>query len=90
LPTRQNCFDCFHVVSAFSKVIDKIRSEQYRFADIEARKLIKNSRYLLLKNPENLSESERPRLQQILENNKLLAMVYILKEYLKKLWQYKY
>jgi len=89
-PHAKIVFDCFHVISAFSRVIDKIRSAQYRSADVETRKLMKNSRYLLLKNPENLLESERPRLQQILENNKLLAMVYILKEYLKKLWQYKY
>jgi len=89
-PHAKIVFDCFHVISAFSRVIDKIRSAQYRSADVETRKLMKNSRYLLLKNPENLLESERPRLQQILENNKLLAMVYILKDYLKKLWQYKY
>ena len=89
-PHAKIVFDCFHVISAFSRVIDKIRSAQYRSADVETRKLMKNSRYLLLKNPENLLESERPRLLQILENNKLLAMVYILKEYLKKLWQYKY
>lgn len=83
-------FDCFHVVSAFGKVIDKIRAEQFKKADVDMKNLMKHSRYLLLKNPENLSEKERPRLKQILENNQLLSSVYVLKDYLKKLWQYKY
>lgn len=83
-------FDFFHVVAAFSRVIDKIRNQEYRNADMENKKLMKKSRFLLLKNPQNLKANERPRLKQILKQNKKLAKVYILKEYLKRLWQYKY
>ena len=83
-------FDPFHVIASFSKVIDKIRAGQYRDADPTLRKLMKRSRFLLLKNPENLNDKERPRLKKILRENKLLSTVYLLKDYLKRLWQYKY
>ena len=83
-------FDHFHIVAAFSKVIDKIRAQQYRIADTDGKNLMKRCRFLLLKNPENLKKEQRPQLKAILENNELLAQVYLLKEYLKRLWQYKY
>ena len=90
LPHAKIIFDLFHVVSAFGKVIDKIRSEEFKNADKKLQKYMKRSRFLLLKNPENLSKDEIPRLKQILKNNELIASAYILKEYLKRLWQYKY
>ena len=83
-------FDPFHVIASFSRVIDKIRAQQYRNADPDLRKFMKRSRFLLLKNPQNLSDEERPKLKTILANNKLLSTVYLLKEYLKRLWKYKY
>ena len=83
-------FDPFHVIAAFSKVIDQIRAEQYREADDYRKNLMQQCRFLLLKNPENLKKEQRPKLKAILEENALLAQVYLLKEYLKRLWQYKY
>lgn len=89
-PEASIVFDPFHVIASFSRLIDKIRAEQYRHADPELRKMMKRSRFLLLKNPQNLDEKERPRLKSILEENALLSSVYLLKEYLKRIWQYKY
>lgn len=89
-PNAVIVFDFFHVVAAFNRVIDKIRNQQFRDADQQQKKLMKNSRFLLLKNPQHLKATERPRLKQILTQNQTLANVYILKEYLKRLWQYKY
>lgn len=89
-PNASIVFDPFHVIAAFSKVIDKLRAQQYRLADADSKQLMKRCRFLLLKNPENLKKEQRPQLKAILENNELLAQVYLLKEYLKRLWQYKY
>jgi transposase len=71
-------FDLFHVVAAFGRVIDKVRVQQYRLADPYVKELMKRSRFLLLKNPENLSEKELPRLKSILDQNQLLSSVYLL------------
>jgi len=83
-------FDLFHVIAAFSRLIDKVRNIEYRKADAELKRLMKGARYLLLKNPQNVKADERPRLKAILKSNENLALLYILKEYLKRLWQYRY
>lgn len=89
-PQAAIVFDQFHVVSAFGKVIDKVRNIEYRKANKEGKEVIKGSKYLLLKNKENLLEKEKPRLKALLKLNEALTVAYILKDYLKKLWKYKY
>jgi transposase len=88
-PHAKIVFDQFHVIKAFNAIIDKVRKSEYRqSADSSA--YLKNSRYLLLKNAHNLTPAELPRLNAILRRNKNLAAVYLLKDYLKRLWQYQY
>ena len=52
------------------------------------KKVIKGTRWLLLKNPENLDpqRDEHQRLQQALQLNQPLATVYYMKEDLRQLW----
>ncbi len=83
-------FDQFHVVSSFGRVIDKVRNIEFRKANQTGKEVIKGSKYLLLKNPENLFKEEKPKLKAILKLNEALSTVYILKDYLKRLWQYRY
>ena len=83
-------FDQFHVVKAFGQVIDKVRNMEYRRASKEGKEIIKGSKYLLLKNKTNLLPEEKPKLKALLKLNEALTTVYILKDYLKKLWQYRY
>jgi transposase len=86
LPKAQIVFDFFHVVQGFGRVIDKVRQSEYAKAKGQKREVIKDSRYLLLKNAENLTDQQRPRLAQLLEVNKTLASIYILKDQLKMLY----
>ena len=59
--------------------------------DPRARTIIKGSRWLLLRNYQNITKHEdRVRLQELLQANKKLATVYILKDDLKHLWDYHY
>lgn len=90
IPDASIVFDQFHVVKAFGKVIDKVRNIEYRKADKQGKEVIKGSKYILLKNRENLIDEEKPQLKTLLNLNKAITTVYILKEYLKKLWHYKY
>ena len=89
-PKADIVLDLFHVTAAFSRLIDKVRNIEYRKADSPLKELMKRSRFLLLKNPHNLSAEEQPRLKAILKNNETLALLYILKDYLKRLWRYRY
>ena len=89
-PKAAIVFDQFHVVRAFGRVIDSVRNREYRKALQEGKEVMKGSKYLLLKNRENLRDEEKPRLKALLEMNQPLMTVYLLKDYLKKLWEYKY
>mgnify|MGYP005856300953 CR=1 FL=1 len=89
-PDAKIVFDRFHAVAAFGRVIDKVRNMEYRKATQSGKEVIKGTKYLLLKNKENITKEEIPRLKQLLELNENLAITYILKEYLKRLWEYRY
>ena len=52
--------------------------------------MIKGTRWLLLKNRANVSRSDRVRLKELLAANAALFTVYVLKDDLKRLWQFRY
>ena len=87
-PQADIVFDLFHVVKAFNKVIDDIRNEEFRKARDADRTVLRGSKYLLLRNRENLRRDDRLRLQNILNLNETLCCVYWLKDLLKHIWGY--
>lgn len=98
LEVRQHCpnaevvYDLFHVVAKYGReVIDRVRvDEANRLAgDRPARKVVKTSRWLLLRNRENVPEDQVVRLDELLAANKALLTVYLLKDDLKQLWHYR-
>ncbi len=82
-------FDRFHVVKLFNDKLSNFRRELYRAANERERKVLKGSRWLLLKLPKNLDErrNERRRLEQALKINKPLATAYYMKEELRLFWE---
>ncbi len=92
MPQTTMVFDHFHVIKLFNEKLSHFRRELFREAtDLLQKKVLKGTRWLLLKNPENLDEekNEQQRLQEALELNKPLATVYYLKEELRQLWNQK-
>jgi len=89
-PNAKIVFDLFHVVKDFNKVIDKTRNREYHKANTKEKGVIKGSKFLLLKNKENLKPEERPHLKELLKLNERLSILYILKDALKKIWGYRY
>ena len=91
-PHAEIVFDLFHVVAKYGReVIDRVRvDESNRLRhDKKARKVVKSSRWLLLKNRENIKGREdRIRLDELLRANRRLMTVYVLKDDLKHLWEY--
>lgn len=89
LPQATHVFDHFHVVKLFNDKLSALRRSLYHQAASDAdRKLLKGTRWLLLKNPENLDpeRDEHQRLQEALELNAPLAIAYYLKEDLRQIW----
>lgn len=58
--------------------------------DKAQRKVIKGSPWLLLRNRENVKPKDRVKLRELLQANRRLMTVYVLKDDLKHLWDYRY
>jgi transposase len=89
LPKAVHVFDHFHVVKLFNEKLSNLRRQLYRESQADSeRKLLKGTRWLLLKNPENLDtkRDEKQRLEQALQVNKPLSIAYYLKEDLRQIW----
>ncbi|MNF86835.1 Transposase [compost metagenome] len=96
LEVRQHCpharvvYDLFHVVAKYGReVIDRVRVDEANRLrhDKPARRVVKQARWLLLRNPENLRQPEQQiHLQELLSANQTLMTVYLMKAQLKGLW----
>ena len=91
MPQAKIVFDLFHVVANFNRVIDKVRNSEYHKASKQDKAIYKGSKYLLLKNRQNLKDhNQRQHLKQLLAVNETINTVMILKESLKRIWTYRY
>jgi transposase len=96
LPEAVVVFDLFHIVKQYNKCLDDIRIGLYRQeTDLNKRLLIKGTKWLLLKNEENLNQqitgtkqkNEVEQLAEALSINMPLATAYYLKDELKEIWR---
>lgn len=90
LPKAKIIFDRFHVMQLFNKNLTIIRRELYsKTKDQSERAVLKGTRWLLLKNRENLDseKNEHERLEEALKLNEPLAKAYYLKDSLREFWQ---
>ena len=88
-PQAAVVYDLFHVIAKFGReVIDRVRVDQANQLrdDQPARRVIKRSRWLLLRNRQNLTAEQALHLDELLAVNQPLTTVYLLKAQLKELW----
>jgi transposase len=92
-PNAKIVYDLFHVVAKYGReVIDRVRVDEANRVRHErpARQIVKRSRWLLLKNRENVAPDDQVRLDELLAANRQLFTVYVLKDDLKTLWDYRH
>jgi transposase len=90
LPEAKIVFDRFHVMKLFNEKLSNLRRALYREAtDMLQKKVLKGTRWLLLKASENLDEKrdEKNKLKEALALNQPLAVAYYLKEDLRQFWE---
>jgi transposase len=90
LPNATLVYDHFHVIKLYNEKLSNLRRELYRETkDADMKELLKGTRWLLLKNSENLDETknERERLEAALSANLPLMTAYYLKEELHRIWE---
>lgn len=89
-PNATLCLDPFHVVKWATDALDTVRRQVWNTARRAGMKghasELKNSRYALWKNPEDLTETQQAKLALIQTTNKPLYRAYLLKEQLRKVF----
>ena len=91
LPNAETVFDRFHVQRLASDAVDEVRRSIVRelATDPETAKAVKRTRFVLLKNPWNLTPDQRNKLAEVQETNKRLYRAYLLKETLAQALDYR-
>lgn len=88
-PQAEIVYDLFHVVAKYGReVIDRVRVDQANLlrAQPQARRVLKCSRWLLLRKRTSLQPQQAVHLQELLQANQPLMTVYVLRDELKQLW----
>ena len=79
-PNARIVYDLFHVVAKFGReVMDRVRVDQANKLkhDKKARQWVKRSRWVLLKNRDNLNRQQDSYLTEILKMNQELMTTYV-------------
>jgi transposase len=90
-PQAELCMDPFHVVKWANDAVDKVRRQAWNAVratgDQKAAVVIKDMRYAVLKNPEDLNDKQRLALSLVEKHNKPLFRAYLLKEQLREVFK---
>ena len=89
LPKATLVFDKFHLVRHVLDAVDKVRRQEARRLKEANPELLKRTRYIWLKNPENLTDKQRARLGHLEKLNLRTNRAYLLKETFREFWNYK-
>lgn len=89
LPQAIVVFDRFHLTQHLSRAVDEVRRATWRQLAGREKVEFKRTRFLWLKNPENLRPEERTRLSGLLRLNAPIVKAYLLKEDLRRFWDYR-
>lgn len=86
LPRADIVLDRYHVSALMNRAIDECRRGQQAELDRLGRKTLKGTRFLLLRNYEDLSDKKKARLDKLLEINEPLLVMHTMKEQLRDFW----
>lgn len=89
LPHAALVFDRFHLSQHLSRAVDEVRRQTWRQLYGAEKVEFKHTRFLWLKNPDNLARDERTRLSALLRLNSPIVKAYLLKEDLRRFWTYR-
>lgn len=88
-PNAQILFDRFHIVKHLHEAVDEVRRSLMRQLSFRERATFQGTRWLLLKNPWNLNQSQKERLSTLVRWNSPLVRAWYLKEVFQLFWTYR-
>lgn len=81
--------DRFHIMAHLGKAIDEVRAQEAKALKAKGYEpVLSKARFLLLKRPENLSETQEVGLAELLKYNLRAVRAYLLKEEFQFFWTY--
>ncbi len=90
LPHALNILDRFHIMKKFNDALDIIRREEVRNLENDGYEpVLKNTRWLIAKRPENLTTKQKPLLRELVQYNLKSVRAYLLREDFQNFWNYK-
>src|SRR5216684_3524778 len=88
-PRAQILFDRFHIVKHLNEAVEEVRRSEMRRLSAQEKVPFKRSRWLLLKNPWNLTPDQKERLSTLVRWNTPIVRAYYLKESFQLFWDYR-
>ena len=81
--------DRYHLVARLNKALDEVRAEEVKRLKADGYEpVLKHARWCLLKRPENRTDKQTVKLQEILKYNLRTVRGFLHKEDLQQLWDY--
>jgi len=80
-PMATLVFDRYHVIAMMNQAVDLVRRNEYK-----EQKILKNTRYLWLKNEPHLTQKQRKTIDSLNNLNLKTSRAYRIKEALRQLW----
>src|SRR5260370_41799169 len=87
-PKAKSLSDRFQIVKHLNEAVEEVRRSEMRRLSLKERVGFKRSRWLLLKNPWNLSDDQKERLSTLVRWNTPIVRAYYLKEAFQLFWDY--
>jgi transposase len=85
-PSAVHVLDRFHVTKLAGEAVDQVRRDEARGLRGQKHQPLKHTRWLLLKNPKNLSKTEGCRLRDLMRLNLRTVRAYVLQDILRGFW----
>ncbi len=88
-PEAIHVLDRFHIMQRMSKALDKVRAAEVKQLKEDGYEpVLTGARWLLLKRPENQSEKQAAKLEEILQYNLKSVRSHLMKEDFQQFWEY--
>jgi transposase len=81
--------DRFHIMKMMNEAIDKVRRSEVKRLEADGYEpILRNSRWCLLKRPENLTDKQTVKLSELLQYNLQSIRSHLLREDFQRIWEY--
>lgn len=90
LPEAVLVHDKFHVVKHLSEAVDNVRKAENKSLLKEGDSQLKDAKYLFLKKPERMSQTQRDRFEELRASNLKSARAWAIKEQFGEFWSFEF